>query len=121
MSKRKEKTQIKKAEKLSEVFVRVSEPIMYELSVFSNKGERWRVINWGDYPRLTVSTYTPRGFTNILNIRLTVEGIEKGIKRLTNALKLLQQIQKLASEGKITLAKETQEKIEGEVDIEKLL
>jgi hypothetical protein len=94
------------ANKLSDVFKDVSEPIYYRISVLEDKGERWRIINWGDYPRLVISTYSPRGFVNVLNIRLSVEGIEKAKKRLEKALKLLETLEKLNAEKKITLKQE---------------
>jgi hypothetical protein len=53
-----------------------------------------------------ISTYSPRGFVNVLNVRLSVEGIEKAKKRLEKALKLLETLEKLNAEKKITLKQE---------------
>jgi hypothetical protein len=106
MTPKREKERPKQVTKLSEVFKDVSEPIYYRLSVLEDKGERWRIVNWGDYPRLVVSTYSPRGFVNVLNVRLSIEGIEKAKKRLQKVLKLLETLEKLDAEKKITLKQE---------------
>jgi hypothetical protein len=106
ISRKRETVRPTQASKLSEVFKDVSEPIYYRISMLEDKGERWRIINWGDYPRLVVSTYSPRGFVNVLNVRLSVEGIEKAKKRLEKALKLLETLEKLNAEKKITLKQE---------------
>ena len=92
--------------KLSEVFNDVNQPVFYRISVLEDKGERWRIINWGDYPRLVISTYSPRGFVNVLNVRLSVEGIEKAKKRLEKVMKLLETLEKFHKEGKIVIKNE---------------
>jgi hypothetical protein len=106
MSRKREPTRPIQTTKLSEVFKDTDTPIYYRLSVLEEKGERWRIVNWGDYPRLVVSTYSPRGFVNVLNVRLSIEGIEKAKKRLQKVLKLLETLEKLDAEKKITLKQE---------------
>ena len=104
--KKREKERPTQVNKLSEVLKDVNQPVFYRISVLEDKGERWRIINWGDCPRLVISTYSPRGFVNVLNVRLTVEGVEKAKKRLEKVLKLLDSLQKFAKEGKIVLKQE---------------
>ena len=104
--KKREKERPTQVNKLSEVFKDVNQPVFYRISVLEDKGERWRIVNWGDYPRLIISTFSPKGFVNVLNIRLSVEGIEKAKKRLEKVLKLLETLEKLNAEKKITLKQE---------------
>jgi hypothetical protein len=92
--------------KLSDVFKDVSDPIYYRVNVMEDRGESWKIVNWGDCPRLVISIRTPNGFTNILNVRLTIEGIEKGKKRLEKALKLLETLEKFHKEGRIVIKNE---------------
>jgi len=86
MTPKREKERPKETKKLSDVFKDVSEPTYYRVSVLEDRKERWRIVNWGDYPRLVVSTYSPRGFVNVLNVRLSIEGIEKGKKEIRKSL-----------------------------------
>jgi hypothetical protein len=106
ISRKREKVRPISTNKLSDVFKDVSDPIYYRVTVMEDRGESWKIVNWGDCPRLVISIRTPNGFTNILNVRLTIEGIEKGKKRLEKALKLLETLEKFHREGKITLRQE---------------
>jgi hypothetical protein len=105
-SRKREKVRPISTNKLGEVFKDTDTPIYHRVSVMEDRGESWKIVNWGDCPRLVISIRTPNGFTNILNVRLTVEGIEKGKKRLEKALKLLETLEKFHKEGKITLRQE---------------
>ena len=97
----------KDVESVTEVFKQVNEPVSYRISSLSNRGEWLRIVNFGDIPRLTLTVRTPRGFNNIVSIRLTDEGISKGKDRLARVLKALEIIEKMSKDGKITIPKET--------------
>jgi hypothetical protein len=106
ISRKREKVRPISTNKLSDVFKDVSDPIYYRVTVMEDRGESWKIVNWGDCPRLVISIRTPNGFTNILNVRLTIEGIEKGRKRLEKALKLLETLEKFHKEGRIVIKNE---------------
>ena len=120
MTPKREKERPVQVTKLGDVFKDTDTPIFYRLSVLEDKGERWRIVNWGDYPRLIISTYSPKGFTNILNVKLTIEGIEKARKRLEKVLKFLDTLEKFAKEGKIVIKNELKYE-EAAINIEDVL
>jgi hypothetical protein len=97
----------KDVDSVVDVFENVEEPVSYRISSLSNRGEWLRIVNFGDVPRLTLTVRTPRGFNNVVSIRLTDEGISKGRDRLTRVLKALEIIEKMAKDNKITIPKET--------------
>jgi hypothetical protein len=97
----------KDVDSVVEVFKQVDEPVSYRISSLSNRGEWLRIVNFGDVPRLTLTVRTPRGFNNVVSIRLTDEGISKGRDRLTRVLKALEIIEKMAKDNKIVIPKET--------------
>jgi hypothetical protein len=97
----------KDVESVTDVFKTVDEPVSYRISSLSNRGEWLRIVNFGDVPRLTLTVRTPRGFNNVVSIRLTDEGISKGKDRLARVLKALEIIEKMSKDGKIAIPKET--------------
>jgi hypothetical protein len=97
----------KDVDSVVDVFKNVDEPVSYRISSLSNRGEWLRIVNFGDVPRLTLTVRTPRGFNNVVSIRLTDEGISKGKDRLMRVLKALEIIEKMSKDGKIAIAKET--------------
>jgi hypothetical protein len=96
----------KDVDSVVDVFKNVEEPVSYRISSLSNRGEWLRIVNFGDVPRLTLTVRTPRGFNNVVSIRLTDEGISKGKDRLARVLKALEIIEKMAKDGKISIPKE---------------
>jgi hypothetical protein len=97
----------KDVDSVVEVFKQVDEPVSYRISSLSNRGEWLRIVNFGDVPRLTLTVRTPRGFNNVVSIRLTDEGISKGKDRLMRVLKALEIIEKMSKDNKIMIPKET--------------
>ncbi|MEM2449060.1 MAG: hypothetical protein QXT14_08960 [Candidatus Bathyarchaeia archaeon] len=95
-------------ENITQVFANnIEKPLVYNIRSLSVRGEFLRITNFDGIPRLNLTVRTPNGFTNIVSVRLTNEGIEKAKDRLNRVLKALEILQKMNEEGKIKIPKET--------------